>query len=480
MGKKETPKKILLYSAVIFSLTLVILFFVLEFRFIKKIIEQNDDNIRQIVLNELSVYLHGLQNETENAAQLLGRNEGPGYQALLRDIAARNATITEIYLLDHRGYVLSSLSGKETGNLKPLPDTFTARGFYSGYEIITGGRVSGLGMVAAVTGNPWTEGGFTSPGNLIIEYSTSDFQNKFLLKYTTDKLKVSVLSPGGHPLVWPFEGEMLKNFNPRQDSIKVQNTVYTISRAGLDGLPFEVFFFARDYNFDTYRIITIMFLLFTLYFLIYQFIVELLRLNNINSYFDHFDFNIFNNLKEGVIIANQVGKVVFANSVTHEIFAEKRIVFNETRLKEIIGPINSPDMIMLKKTGDLLEITSFPIIINGKLLGSMVVISPDREKEKLFGHALHGIVELLPDGVIFVDKNNKIVVYNMMATYYLGNMGNEMDIHEVNAELANLIESNIGSTTLTRVGLSFGNIQCELKAVYEDNGLYAGTVVFIR
>ncbi len=470
VGKNEAKKRILVYYAIIALLTLIILFFILEFRFVKGIIDKNEDNVRQIVLNELNVYLHGLQYATEDAAKSLGRVDEPERRALLRDIAARSPAIEEIYLLNYRGEILNSLSGKEVGMQKPLP----AVPDRSGYEIIKNGRVAGLGLAAPITG------GSAGPGYLIIEYNTSDFQNNFLLKYSTDKLKVGVAGRAGHFMVWPFDREALNHFNPERESIKAQGSMYLVSQVSLDDFPCQVFFFDQDHNFDTYRIITIMFLLFMLYFLIYQFIIELLQLNSINSYFDNIDFNIFNNLKEGIIIANQFGKVVFANGIIYEIFAEKRIVFNETRLKEIIGPIDGPDRIMLKKTGDLLEIVSFPIVKNGKMLGSMVVISPSREKEKLRGYALGGIVELLQEGVIFVDRENKIMVFNMMAVYYLGHMTNEMNINEVNAELANLIESNIGSPSLTRAGLSCGDVHCELKPVYGANGSYAGTIVFIR
>jgi len=54
------------------------------------------------------------------------------------------------------------------------------------------------------------------------------------------------------------------------------------------------------------------------------------------------------------------------------------------------------------------------------------------------------------------------------------------NISEINAELANLIESNIGSPALTRANLSYGNIHCELKSLYDENRLYAGTIVLIK
>jgi hypothetical protein len=55
-----------------------------------------------------------------------------------------------------------------------------------------------------------------------------------------------------------------------------------------------------------------------------------------------------------------------------------------------------------------------------------------------------------------------------------------MKISAVNAELADLIEGNIGATASTRAELSRGYMHCELKPVYDENRLYAGTIVFIK
>lgn len=459
----RVKKKILFYSAVTFFLTLIIVFFVFEFRFVKKIISENETNITRVVSGELNVYLHGLRYRTDQAAALMGPGDGAGDRSTLRELAARNPDITEIYLLDDRGGVLASLSGAEVGAFKSAPDAPAG--------VIKDHQVVGLALAAPLGGGP---------GDLMIVYGTSDFQNEFLLKYVTDTFKVSILDRDGRPLVWPFGPDVLSAFDPAGDTVKVEDTVYRLHRSPLENFPFTVVFMEPDSNFDTYRILTIMFLVFALYFLIYHFIIEVLQSSSVDHYFDNIDFNIFNNLKEGIIIANKFGKVVFANKTVYEMFAEKRIVLRETDLQEITGPIDGPRRVILQKSGDLLEIIRSPLVKNGKPLGSLVVISPSWEKEKLYEHVLGGLVELLPDGVLFVNKEGRVVAFNLMASYFLGHLAQDMKISAVNAELADLIEGNIGATASTRAELSRGYMHCELKPVYDENRLYAGTIVFIK
>jgi hypothetical protein len=59
-------------------------------------------------------------------------------------------------------------------------------------------------------------------------------------------------------------------------------------------------------------------------------------------------------------------------------------------------------------------------------------------------------------------------------------MENEMNINEVSSELGTLIDSNMGSTSITRAALSFGQVLCDLVPINDDNSFYAGMVVFLR
>lgn len=459
MGVK---KKVLLYSAATLFLTLIIVFFVFEFRFVKQVVGRNGANVTRIVSSELSVYLHGLQYRTAHAAQQLG-TPAAGGPAGVRELAARNPEMTDVVLVDAQGHVWAALNEDEIGGIRALPQPLAT--------VVRGDLVVGLAFAA-----PLPDGA----GHLIIEYGTSDFQNEFLLKYAPETFKVGVLDENGRPLVWPFEQQALAAFNPERDTMRVDDMVYRMHTAGLQDFPFTVAFLEPESNFDTYRILTIMLLVFALYFLIYQFIVELLQLSSVEHYFDNINFNIFNNLKEGIIIANKFGKVLFANKPVYEMFAEKNIVPKETDLGQITGPPDGPPRVTLQKSGELLEIIRSPLVKNGKHLGSMVVISPSWEQENISGHALAGLVEMLPEGVLFVNKENKVTAFNMMAAYYLGRLAPDMNIGTVNAELADLIDINVGAASSTRVRLSWADMQCELKPVYDENRMYIGTIVFIK
>lgn len=471
-------RKYMAYFAVIFFLTIITIFLVLEFGFLKRVISENNDNIRRIIVNEIYSYMNDIRFYTENSAMYFSDGQlsaGRNREDLIKRIAGGDQRIMGVYLLDKDGRVLDSLSGQR-GIVYPDPDFkrgMEGRPFVFG---VKSGEDTGILAVSALIserGEPM--------GYLVIDYEINDLKNKFLFKYSTDELKVSLFDSDNSPLIWAFKPDVLGEMDLGRDGCRVDGVNYGLTRVPLDYSGVQVYFFNKKNNFDTYRIITIMFLLFVLYFLIYQFIVELLNVNNINSYFDNIDFNIFNNLKEGIIIANKFNKVVFANHVIHEIFPEKNIDLKKTDLKDIIGPVSGLGTRMtLKKSNNLLEIICSPIFKNGKMLGSLVVVGPSLEKEKLCGNALEKIMELSQDGVVFVDKDNKIISFNMMASYYLGNMANEMDVNDVNSELGSLIEGHMGSISITRAGLSFGNIMCELIPVNDDNSFYAGMVVLIK
>lgn len=475
MGIFQGRKKVLAYFAVIFFVTLIILFFVLEFRFIKRIMQENEQSIKHIVSTGTDSYFQDLRFFAGHAATTIdtaGMAQEEVISRQLRNIMGRDARVAGVMLTDARGNVLHALGER----VEKLEETARIRGdgpFVFGVR--EAGAAGRLGVAAPVQG----EQGL--PGYLVVIFNTSDLNNDFILSYSTEKLKVALMDRRGYQVIWPFGPDSLARFNPERETFKTGNVLYSVDRLGIRDSTLDLYFFIKQNNLDTYRIITIMFLLFTLYFLIYQFFVELLKANNINSYFENVDFNIFNHLKEGIIIANKFNKIVFANHMAHEFFPEKKIVFKKTELKEITGISSvTGEKITLKKPDNLLEIISSPIFKDGKLLGSLVVISLSREKELLCSYALDRIIRVLQDGVIFVDKDNKVMSFNLMASYYLGNIKVEMDIGDINSELASLLEDSIGSTALTRGSLFFGDILCEIAPVHDHDGFYSGAIIFLK
>jgi len=471
----DNTTKTMAILAVIFFVLLIILFFLVEFRFLKKIMIEYEDNIERIVLGETYSFMHELEFYTDTTASRLSGEDSLRDRKLLSDIAAENPRVIGMQLLDEHGYVLYSLRGRENYLYPGSEFKQAAMGRPYLFSIVERGRVNELSVAATVDGQ-------SGAGvYLLITYRINDLQQKFILKYATQKLKIALVDNDGHPLVWPFAEDMMTSLAPDRDGFTAANVRYSIQRAELDNSNINVLFFHQDTHFDTYRIIAIMFLLFALYFLIYHFIVEFFKINNVNSYFENIDFNIFNYLQEGIIIANNAGRLVFANSEAHKIFDGKRIETGKTVLSELIGPLEGQNgRLTLKKSEGLLEIILSPIIKNGRQLGSLAVIGPDSEREKLCHNAMGRVFEHLVDGLVFVDRECKIVSSNMMARYYLGNLQDGMNLSEINTELVVLVEKHIGSTRPVREKLAWPDALCELLPVCDGNGLYAGTIIFIK
>jgi len=471
----DNTTKTMAILAVIFFVLLIILFFVLEFRFLKKIMVEYEDNIQRIVLSETYSFMHELEFYTDTTAKRLSGEDSLRDRKLLGEIAAENPRVIDALYLNEHGYVRHSLRGPESYLYPVSGFKQAAPGSPFLFCIVERGRVDELCVASAVDSQSGAD------GYLLVTYRINDLQQKFILKYATQKLKIALVDNAGNPLVWPFAEDMITILAPDRDSFTADNVRYSIQQAELDKSNINVLFFHQDTHFDTYRIIAIMFLLFALYFLIYHFIVEFFKINNVNSYFENIDFNIFNHLQEGIIIANNAGRLVFANSEAYKIFAGKRIETGKTVLSELIGPLEGQNgRLTLKKSDDLLEIILSPIIKNGRQLGSLAVIGPDSEREKLCHNAMGRVFEHLVDGLVFVDRECKIVASNMMARYYLGNLQDGMNLGEINTELMALVEKHIGSSKPIREKLAWSDAPCELLPVFDGNGLYAGTIIFIK
>lgn len=470
----DNVTKTMAIMAVIFFVLLIILFFVLEFRYLKKIMVEYEDNIQRIVLNDINSFMHELQFYTDTAAGRIAADDYPSSDKFA-ELAEGNPRVADIKLLNESGRVLYSLRGRDAPQY-PHADYRQARpGQPYSYAV----KKPGQGMELCVASDMKTYS--QSGGYLLVCYRINDLQQDLILKYATEKLKIALVDAEGSPLVWPFAGEVVESFKPDKESFSAAGMQYDVRRADLSGSDVSVLFFIKDSHFDTYRIIAIMILLFALYFLIYHFIVEFFSINNVNSYFDNIDFNIFNHLREGIIISNKAGRLVFANNVAHHIFDNKSISPGKTVLGDLIGPMEGTGgKVALKQSDRLLEIICSPIIKNGKLLGSLVVIGPDTEREKLCQNAMGKVLEQLPDGLVFVDREGKIISFNMMAECFLGQMKSGQKLVEVNTGLTALVEKNIGAAKMTRERLSWPDMFCELLPILDGSGLYAGTVIFLK
>lgn len=470
----DNATKIMAILAVIFFISLMIIFFVLEFRFLKNIMVDYENNIKRIVLGEMQSFQHELELYTDIVAtRLTGDNSRD--ELMLADMASTNNRMVDIKILNKDGKVLCSLREGE-GYTYPREEFKQARqGRPYSFTISQGGRVSEVAVAARLAEDLDPE------HYLLVFYRINDLQHKFLMQYTTNKMKIALVDNNNRLVVWPFTTPGLTEFPADRTSYSAAGAQYDIQRTALAGSNLQVLFFFRDDHFDTYRIMVIMLLLFALYFLIYHFIVEAANINNVNSYFDDINFNVFNNLQEGIILTNNNGVLVFANNAVYQIFDGKKITPGKTALEDLIGPVDEAGGKMtLKKSDSLLDIIRSPIIKNGKMLGSLVVIGPDREWESLCQRAMGRVFEHLQDGLVFVDREGKIVACNMMARYYLGNLDDGMKIDEVSTELTSLVEKHIGSTHMVREKLTWSGVFCELLPVLDGNGLYAGTLIFIK
>lgn len=461
----------------VFFLSCITVLFITEFRYLKDIMTNYQESIRQLAENKTNFFLDNSRAVTREAAKkLTGQNKRD--ITALKELLSFDPRVTGAYILDERGRVLVQTSDEppDSGFFSDNPPGKLPRGETRVLGVHTAG--SGQIVLAVVTpmGKDW----------LAVDFNIKDFQQEFTMEFLGDSCKVALFDNQNHLVVWPFDHQLIGQFTGREKNFFSGRIQYDVSSLRVGQPAWQLFFFLRENNFDNYRIITVMFLLFVLYCCLYQFLVELWGVNSANSYFENIDFNIFNYVNEGVIISNNAGKIIFGNKSAHEIFIFKKELLKGTKLKEILGHIgdaqdekNKYGSLILKTPDRLLKAIHSPIYKNGKVLGSLTVIGSDRELEKICGETLSRLIKALPQGIIFLDRNHKVLQANLMARCYMGALNPGMSVDAVDPELGSFIFRNIGSQPVMRVQLTSLNITCEVIYTYDDYGSHTGTLVLI-
>ncbi len=472
MKKPLTVNSAWLMFIMLFFLSIITMLFVVEFRFLKGIMNDYEETIRQVAINKTSFFLNNLQGIAEGAAQKVDGHSDRN--AALKELPLFDHRITGAYILDASGRV-KNRTGSLTGDLPLHKSRLPRQG-----SLILGVHTGNNGQMVVTVVTPLEKDW------LALDFSIMEFQQELTQEFLDNTCKVAVFAGKETPVVWPFERELLDQFSGREEKFYAGQLTYDVSSVTVGDPPWQLYFFLRENNFDAYRIITIMLLLFALYCCLYQFLVELWGVNSARTYFENIDFNIFNHVHEGVIISNNAGRILFANQAAHDIFSA-RGPLKGAKLREILGHIgdtpgekNRYGTLTLKTADRLLEAIHSPIVKKGKVLGAVTVIGTGGREEETCGRVLCRLMEALPQGAIYVDRNHRVIQANLMARCYLGSMETGISIDAVDPELAGFIYRNMGSRSVKRVHLNSRNLNGEVIFVYDDEGIYAGTLVLLE
>lgn len=448
MRRSPESKSILSLYLVVFLLSFIIIFGIIEFRFLKNLLNSYGNSIEQMAANKTHFFLDNLKIISENAVRKIElQNMDPA--DAIRLISAYDDRISNVSLAETDGAIRNSLT--DQGN----------RAFILESAFQNHIRV-----------------GVPSKDNKVfyIDFQIDRYQNEVIEEFANTRYKVAVFDSQNQPVIWPFPEEELKNFDPHQDKFYADHEPYHVVKNNIAQSPWQLYLFQQNNNFETIRTITIFFLVAALYYCVYQLLVELWRINSSKTYFDNIDFAIFNQLNEGVILTNNAGGIIFANTAAHEMFAERK-----SMMKHIENFQSEKDKkaVTLKISEKLLEVIHSPIIKKGKKLGSLSVIRVNTAEEQTFRNVLDQLIEMIPEGIIYVDKNNEIVTANLMAKVYLGSLDSGYSIEVIDSGLAECIHKNIDSKTINRMKLSSHDLWCDFAPVFDNDGVYIGTLIVL-
>ncbi|MFZ5643522.1 MAG: PAS domain-containing protein [Bacillota bacterium] len=466
----------------IFFLSMIIFLGIIELGFLKNILANYEDNIKQVAINKTTLLLNDIKSISEKSAKSLESQDNQ-LDAALKTISDYDHRITNVYILETDGTPRQSLRAR--GENLPI------RKVDLNYEREISRKVT----ISQVHVDPALQTNIVSAliplsnsaGFLGIDFRVDQYQREMIHEFANRDYKIAVFDARDNPVVWPFDSNQLRDFARDHKEFYNDSQQYNVIHSDIGDDTWRMYFFFKDNNFEQYRTITLLFMVFALYCCLYQLLVELWGVRSVKTYFENIDFAIFNQVNEGVIITNNSGRIVFANSTAHEIFAQRKSTLINIRLKEILGHVEDIHdekrekevMFTLKMPDKFLEAIHSPIIKKGKKLGSLTVIRVDVKEEKNFRIVLNKLVDILPEGIVYVDKNHEISAFNLMARCYLGNLEKGTSIDVVDPRLAEFIYENIGSGTVKRVGLTLHDLWCEISPVYDDDGVYSGTLVVL-
>ncbi|HBV98362.1 MAG: histidine kinase [Peptococcaceae bacterium BICA1-7] len=465
----------------VFFLSIIIVLGIVEFGFLKNILVNYEDNIKQVAINKTTLLLNDIKSISEKSVKSLEPQDHK-FEASVKAISDYDHRITNVYLLDADGTTVKSLNERREN---PHIRQIVIKSVRENSREVTISQVHidpvlQTNIVSAVI--PLTNNTVW----LGIDFSVDQYQREMIHEFANRDYKIAVLDAEDNPVVWPFDSDQLNRFARDHKEFYSESQQYNVIHSDIGEPAWRMYFFFKENNFEQFRTITILFLVFALYCCLYQLLVELWGVNSVKTYFENIDFAILNQVNEGVIITNNSGRIVFANNTANEIFAQRKSTLVNIRLKEILGHLEDIHdekekaiMFTLKMPDKFLEAIHSPIIKKGKRLGSLTVIRVDIKEEKNFRIVLNKLVDIIPEGVVYVDKNHEISAANLMAKCYLGNLEKGTSIDVVDPRLAEFIYENIGSGTVKRLGLTLYGLSCEISPVYDDDGVYAGTLVVL-
>lgn len=481
MKRSTESKNIFSLYIIVFFLGIIIVFGIMEFRFLKNILTSYESSIEQIAINKTNSFLNDLKAVSKNAARKI-ELQNITIDDAVEIIPTYDRRITNVYLINDNNIIHSSLTNNS--NLKRISNLAKKLTHQKNKQKIIISEVindefSKLNIISIAVPLYKNE-------VLIIDFNIAQYQKEVIEEFANTNYKLAVFDSQNNPIIWPFNENQLTNFNLQQSKFYVDNEQYYVTNNKVGQPPWQLYLFQKDNNFEKFRAITIIFLVFALYYCLYQLLIEFWGVNSAKTYFDNIDFAILNQVNEGVIITNNAGVITFANKAAHEFFTERKSSLINVKLKEIMGHIedfqgtnDNSQTLTLKTSHKLLQAIHSPIIKKGKKLGSLSVIRVNTDEEKSFKNVFNKLVKIIPEGIIYVDKNNEIVTANLMAKCYLGALDKGKSIEVIDPSLAEFICKNIDSRTINRIKLTSHDIWCDIAPVYDHDGVYTGTLLVL-
>ncbi len=462
----------------VFLISIFLVFAIMEFRHTKDLITQYEAGIQQIALYNTNQFLNEIKSLSVDTAKKIDLEKPENINQFVASVQM-NPLVKDVYLLDKEGNMLATTNSEPGISRSMVQEVANLKGYTTLLSPVHLDSLSKNKVVTVLTPLQVLDNRV-----LAIDFHLENFQNEILQEFLSKNYVVAVFDHDGNAVVWPFEDKQLSKLSLNQESFVYDNKRYNVLSVQTENNIWQVYFFFKANNIEIFRALTILLLVFALYVCLYELLVEYWGVNTAKTYFENIDFAIFNQLNEGVMIANNSGRILFANETAHRMFADRKSLLRNVRLKEILGNLDlqkehyGSSSFSLKLSDKLLKAIHSPIIKHNKILGSLTVIRNKDDGDNSIAPIMDKVFESIPQGIIFVNKQHEISHANLMAKCFFTNLIKGTGIEVVDRELADFIYKNIDSYSVKRVTLSTG-LSCEITPVHDEDGIYVGTVVYI-
>lgn len=364
----EKKLKKLAHLVFSFTLGLLMLLYIWNKAFSETVRERNEAFLH-IAMNETELYFHELKFFTENKSKYFVDLENPKSNQLMQELSTQEQRILDIYLVNRQSLIVHSLNNT-TGWLAETTDIlpFQSRVWISKQS----DSVPKIYVASPIIDKD------QQTGHLVISFSTQDFLKRLLHVYSGTNYKIAMVSKSGLSILWPFSQT---RFEQNDGRAVFDGNSYIINRITLNEPWIDLYLFQEEqmqwFPFLLLPALLILTVISGTSCFIYCYWKKS-PMSQDTNYFKMIDLNDFNELKTGMIFADDNDTIQFANKAVRMFFQGKQIIAGKTILSQLLPNLKFPRGRLIIQSGHrLVNVRHYVVGLGSNSYCSIILFNCD-------------------------------------------------------------------------------------------------------